>query len=449
MRNLLFIFIINTSLVFHSQDCIKPFDNQIKDVTSTNTGDFVFISDDFKITKVDSNFDTIWHNNYLDTTNNLIFKIQSTFDGGFIGAGNNSGTYLYKMNSFGDTVWTNECQLFFGPFSGVNIIDIIQTADSGYAFMGIYGHMSYYSIVVKTDRFGDTLWTKKNILSAPNVYDNQVKTISETNNGDLIVSGLVNVSFPTPSKYSYLYKLNSIGDSIWAKTYDNFQFNSVEPDSIGNLIIAGQIITNSNVIEPKIIKTNSLGDTLWTKSIQTDYLNCVKLTDGGYVFGGFKESIQNNNSSYLLKTNINGNTLWSRVFEQDTINTEVKMIFNLNSNDYLLLGQEISNFPFSINQINYKIQVDSLGLCQGQNPSNFISILTKSVVFYPNPTKEDINISIENFNGNIQTEVYDLIGNKLQITSETTISLQEYAIGIYILKVAYGDRVEKLKVIKE
>ena len=120
MRSLLFFFIINISFVFHSQDCINPFDNQIKDVTTTNAGDFVFISDDFKITKVDSNFDTIWHNNYLDTTNNLLFKIQSTFDGGFIGAGSNSGTYLYKMNSFGDTVWTNECQLFF-----VHLVELI------------------------------------------------------------------------------------------------------------------------------------------------------------------------------------------------------------------------------------------------------------------------------------------------------------------------------------
>ena len=56
---------------------------------------------------------------------------------------------------------------------------------------------------------------------------------------------------------------------------------------------------------------------------------------------------------------------------------------------------------------------------------------------------------LENFNGNIQTEVYDLIGNRLQISNETTISLQDYARGIYLLKVAYGDRVEEVKVIKD
>ena len=68
---------------------------------------------------------------------------------------------------------------------------------------------------------------------------------------------------------------------------------------------------------------------------------------------------------------------------------------------------------------------------------------------YPNPTNQNITISINNFSGNIQTEVYDLIGNRLQISNETTISLRDYARGIYLLKVAYGDRVEEVKVIKE
>ena len=68
---------------------------------------------------------------------------------------------------------------------------------------------------------------------------------------------------------------------------------------------------------------------------------------------------------------------------------------------------------------------------------------------YPNPTKENITISIENFNGNIQTEVYDIIGNRLQTTNETTISLRDYSKGIYILKVAYGDKVKEVKVIKD
>ena len=68
---------------------------------------------------------------------------------------------------------------------------------------------------------------------------------------------------------------------------------------------------------------------------------------------------------------------------------------------------------------------------------------------FPNPSQDYITILVNNFNGNIQKEVYDLIGNRLQTTNETTISLSDYARGIYILKVAYGDRVEEVKVIKD
>jgi len=73
----------------------------------------------------------------------------------------------------------------------------------------------------------------------------------------------------------------------------------------------------------------------------------------------------------------------------------------------------------------------------------------QSISFFPNPTNEDLTLSIENYNGNIKTEVYDLIGNRLQLTNETTISLKDYARGIYLLKVTYGDRAQEVKVIKD
>jgi PKD repeat protein len=82
-------------------------------------------------------------------------------------------------------------------------------------------------------------------------------------------------------------------------------------------------------------------------------------------------------------------------------------------------------------------------------PSVSITEVSNQINIFPNPTNENVTISINNFNGNIQTEVYDLIGNMLQVSNETTISLQDYAKGIYLLKVSYGDRVEEVKVIKD
>jgi len=74
---------------------------------------------------------------------------------------------------------------------------------------------------------------------------------------------------------------------------------------------------------------------------------------------------------------------------------------------------------------------------------------TNSISLYPNPTNNLITLDIEGYNGSVNVEVYDLTGKLLQTTTNTTISMGEYAKGIYVFKVAYGDRVEKLKVVKE
>ena len=115
------------------------------------------------------------------------------------------------------------------------------------------------------------------------------------------------------------------------------------------------------------------------------------------------------------------------------------------------------------------VEVDNLGIANNQwifdsfcipsldcnYPSNCFSSTTikseneTNFNLYPNPTQEKITISIDGFNGDIKTNIYDLIGNKLQTSNKTTISLRDYSKGIYILKVTYGDRVEEVKVIKD
>ena len=94
------------------------------------------------------------------------------------------------------------------------------------------------------------------------------------------------------------------------------------------------------------------------------------------------------------------------------------------------------------------LKKDGLIFCSG-GPGVSIIEVSNQINIFPNPTNENVTISIENFNGNIQTEVYDLIGHRLQVSNETTISLRDYARGIYLLKVTYGDIVEEVNVIKD
>ena len=129
-----------------------------------------------------------------------------------------------------------------------------------------------------------------------------------------------------------------------------------------------------------------------------------------------------------------------------------------NGNNQNLLSFDVTSNPIltciNVDDVNYSTtnwtNIDAQHYFSTNcSAPNSVQEIINTISLYPNPTSENITISIENFNGNIQTEVYDLIGNRLQISNETTISFQDYARGIYLLKVAYGDRVEEVKVIKD
>ena len=94
--------------------------------------------------------------------------------------------------------------------------------------------------------------------------------------------------------------------------------------------------------------------------------------------------------------------------------------------------------------------------CVGENVSLNILIGTSGIKIeeknqvriFPNPTFESIYISIDNYNGSIYTEVFDLIGNKIQDVNTSSINFKEFSSGIYLLKVNYNGKVEELKLVK-
>jgi len=183
---------------------------------------------------------------------------------------------------------------------------------------------------------------------------------------------------------------------------------------------------------------------LWTKPFQVDALKYGLIAnDGGYVFGGRKDS-----SSYLLKTNTNGDSLWSRVFLEDTSIKEVKTIFKLNNNGFLLLGNEATSFTFGPTQMDYRIKVDSLGYCLGQNTTNFNNITNKhSFSIFPNPTQNQV--TVKGIKKTFRANLFDIVGNRLLTTETNIISLENYPNGIYFLQISNEGRIEDFKIIKQ
>ena len=198
-------------------------------------------------------------------------------------------------------------------------------------------------------------------------------------------------------------------------------------------------------------------------------LYCHNLIGAPSSFSSSQNSIENlnlSNNSNIDTILCGGNKLTNLDISQNTslifLSCKDNVLRNLdlrNGNNINFTGFDATNndslYCISVDDSTWSVNnwtdIDShTSFSNDCNPSTVDIIeIEKNLSVYPNPTSEEITISINNFNGNIQTEVYDLIGNILQLTNKTTISLRDYARGIYILNVAYGDRVEEVKVIKE
>ena len=82
-----------------------------------------------------------------------------------------------------------------------------------------------------------------------------------------------------------------------------------------------------------------------------------------------------------------------------------------------------------------------------QNVSFDDVVHDKYINVHPNPTADIITV---NSSSQITTiEVFDILGNKIMTSNIKTINLIPYTNGIYILKIACGDVLEEIKVIKK
>jgi hypothetical protein len=255
-------------------------------------------SDVFLI-KTDSLGDTLWTKTYGGSTNDRGRSLQETSDGGYIligetrsfGAGHYD-VYLIKTNSLGDTLWTKT----FGGSGFDEGNSVRETSDGGYILIGetrSFGAGQYDVYLIKTDSLGDTLWTK----TFGGAADEEGLSLHETLDGGYIIVGLT-VSFGAGMNDVYLIRTDSLGDTLWTKTIggtSDESGQSVQETSDRGYIITGYTRSfGAGMDDVYLIKTDSLGDTLWTRTIggaADDFGQSVQETpDGSYIITGYTQS---------------------------------------------------------------------------------------------------------------------------------------------------------------
>lgn len=418
-----------------------------------NNLDTTLITGDYWIVRIDSIGNILWENTIGGSRSDALFSIQQTKDGGFILGGysdsdssvdkseNNFGGsedfdyWIVKIDSLGNILWDNT----IGGGSDDFLYSLQQTTDGGYILGGISGSnisgdktesniggMDYW--IVKTDSAGTIQW--QNTIGGS---DFEITlSVEQTADGGYILGGSSdsNISgdksennidsiFQLTQDY-WIVKTDSAGNINWQNTIGGDGQDalfSIHETINGGYILGGY--STSAVSGDKtencfgstdywIVKTDSLGNVLWQRTIGgTTFDNLYTLqqtTDGGYVFGGASRS----NISSTKSENC------------------------LGSYDYWV----VKLYPDTTTGIT--------------TPSS-TALNTQTT---PNPFTNELTVSFPQLNSAAQLTLYDVFGKQVltQTIPAKTLNLKlqtlNLAQGVYFLQLQSGKQTVTRKVVK-
>lgn len=377
------------------------------------------------IMKTDSVGTLLWERTYGGLYIDAGMLVQNTFDGGFIVAGfkddistSNSKIWLLKMDVNGDTTWTKTITAGLGA-NHANFVQ--QTTDSGYFIAGYTsarGAGAYDVFIIKTNSIGDTLWTRTfGGSGSDGAYSAQ-----QTTDGGYIVAGGT-ASFGMGMGDMYLIKTDSLGDSLWTKTYGGTRPDncySVQQTLDGGYILAGLTESFLDTIfsDAYMVKTNSNGDTIWTHfyggaSDGESFTSVQQTSDSGFiVLGDAPDPTLTNGNLWILKINSIGDTLWTKSYGGNG-NEMGYYINKTNDNGFIAVGQTNSFTPLSNSDDIYLVKMDSTGYTIIGVPE--LHNNSEALYIFPNPFNVSATLILpETFNSkNTELIVYNIFGQEL------------------------------------
>jgi len=254
---------------------------------------------DAYLIKTDSLGSTLWTRTYGGSDYDGGLSARQTADGGYIvvGCGGSFGAgdydfYLIKTDPVGNTLWTRT----YGGSDWDFAWSVQQTGDGGYVVAGYtrsFGAGQDDVYLIKTNSTGDPLWTRTYGGSS---YDWSF-SVQQTTDGGYIVVGYT-ASFGAGYEDVYLIKTDANGDTLWTRTYGgsaNDRGWSVQQTADDGYIVAGETYSfGAGSHDVYVIKTDSVGDTLWSRTYGGSYYDAgnsvQQTTDGGYIVAGHTSS---------------------------------------------------------------------------------------------------------------------------------------------------------------
>jgi hypothetical protein len=205
-------------------------------------------------------------------------------------------------------------QKTFGSTGSDYAMDVIQTADKGYAVMGVMNFGGVY--ILKTDSLGNKQWSKNLGLVTPS--QGEFRSFSQTNDGGFIFGGYINYS---SNYYGYIVKLDASGNITWQKMHSVMgrSIFSVKQTIEGDYIAVGSQ-TLYQYSRGTILRLNSSGNITWNRTLPVvnTAMDVVQLSsDSSFITCYFANNHTDNATfSRWSKT---GNLMWTKTLNSPTV----------------------------------------------------------------------------------------------------------------------------------
>jgi hypothetical protein len=360
--------------------------------------------------RTDSNGDTLFVRTYGGVGDDQGVEMYETADGGFVITGKTfsqtlgeSDILLLRTDALGNLLWAKS----FGGQWWDEGAGITRLMDGNYLISGStisFGQGDFDILVLKTDTSGNILWGKT--YGGPKTDASY--TARENADSSIVISGYTN-------SMGYGQDLRMAGAEYSA--------GGDRGDDSTNVFL---------------MKINSIGDTLWTRTYgdgrQDEAFHFSKMDDGGYLIPGFSTSYTNATDStqmMIIRTDSLG---FSGCHEQDArpvidmTNFITQQLFFQQSG-----GIGISTVTSSSLVWNLLAEDACLYIQVGESPQ-------EDAYVFPNPASGLLNIK-HSAPGTTTISLFNLVGELvLAVQPEagqdlvTTLDVSKLAPGIYFLK---------------
>jgi hypothetical protein len=237
-----------------------------------------------------------------------------------------------------------------------------QTSDGGYIVTGethSFGIGWGDMLLMKVDSLGDTLWFK---TYGGSMYDCG-RAVIETAEGGYLVAGETQ-SFGAGGNDFYVVRTDSLGNALWSRTYGGGEYDcaySVREAVDGYVIVGETGSFEAGGQDIYLVKVDFLGNLSWDETYggagSERGFSIDETHDNGYVIAGYTSSYgSGGDDMYLVRTDDMGNVAWTQTY--GTSSTEWgRSVEETADSGFMIAGETRASGVYDF----YLVKTDSAG----------------------------------------------------------------------------------------